>query len=101
EQVGCGGVIEIFRRQPFRVLRQIVDHVAGECRGLFVEAMRFGQSGSMHIHDNLLNALSGADDPKENSSGVVGEAQSRELPAMMRIKEVTIGNTVVAVRGCK
>src|ERR1700704_1909454 len=63
--------------------------------------MRFGQSGGMHIHDNLLNALSGADDPKGNSSGVVGEAKSRELPAMMRIKEVAIGNTAVAVRSCK
>jgi hypothetical protein len=48
------------------VLRQIVDHVAGECRGLFVEAMRFGQSGGMHIHDSLLNALSGAGESNKN-----------------------------------
>src|ERR1019366_2182441 len=35
------------------------------------------------------------------SGGVVGEAQSRELPAMMRIKEVSIGNTAMSARSCK
>src|ERR1019366_10598596 len=35
------------------------------------------------------------------SGGVVGKAQSRELPAMMRIKEVSIGNTAVSFRSCK
>jgi hypothetical protein len=42
------------------MLRQPFDHVAGKRRGLSVEMMRFGQSGGMHIHDNLLDALSGA-----------------------------------------
>ena len=57
EQLRTGGVIEIFRRQPLGVLRQIVDHVAGKCGGWFIEAVRFGQSGGVHIHDSLLNAL--------------------------------------------
>jgi hypothetical protein len=39
------------------VLRQIVDHVAGKCGRWFIEAVRFGQSGGVHIHDGLLNAL--------------------------------------------
>jgi hypothetical protein len=42
------------------VLCQIVDHVAAKRRGLFVETMRSGQSGGMHIHNSLLHALSGA-----------------------------------------
>ena len=42
------------------MLRQVVDHVAGKYRGLLVERMHFGQSGGMHIHDNLPDALSGA-----------------------------------------
>ena len=42
------------------MLRQVPDHVAGKSRGLFVELLRSGQSGGMHIHDILLNALSGA-----------------------------------------
>jgi hypothetical protein len=42
------------------MLRQIVDHVAGKRRGLFIKTLRFGQSGGMHIHDTLQNALSGA-----------------------------------------
>src|SRR5450759_1136924 len=37
----------------------------------------------------------------KKSGGVVGEAQSRELPAMMGIKEVSIGDTAVPARGCK
>ncbi|OIQ65246.1 hypothetical protein GALL_531990 [mine drainage metagenome] len=53
EQFRARGVVEIFWRQPFGVLRQIVDHVAGKCRGLFVEMMRFGQGGGMHVHDSL------------------------------------------------
>src|SRR5450631_351854 len=35
------------------------------------------------------------------SAGVVGEAQSRKLPAMMRIKEVAIVYTAVPFRSCK
>src|SRR5438874_4493039 len=34
-------------------------------------------------------------------SGVVGEAQSRELPAVVRVEEVAIGNTAVLRRSCK
>src|SRR6266567_6704285 len=34
-------------------------------------------------------------------SGVVGEAQSGELPAVVRIKEIAIGDTAVSGRGCK
>src|SRR3954468_8999142 len=34
-------------------------------------------------------------------SGVVGEAQSRELPAVVWIKEVAIGDAAVPGRGCK
>ena len=60
EQFGTGRVIEILGRQAFRMLRQVADHVAGKSRGLFVELLRSGQSGGMHIHDTLLNALSGA-----------------------------------------
>src|ERR1700694_711473 len=32
---------------------------------------------------------------------VVGKAQAGELPAVMRIKEVAIGNTAVSFRSCK
>src|SRR6476659_81220 len=35
------------------------------------------------------------------SGVVVGKAQSGKLPAMMRIKEVAIGDTAVAFRSCK
>src|SRR5260221_11349484 len=35
------------------------------------------------------------------SGSVVGKPQSRELPAMMRIKEVAIADTAVPFRGCK
>jgi hypothetical protein len=48
------------------MLRQIVDHVAGKRRGFFIETMRFGQSGGMHIHDTLQNALSGAVELERN-----------------------------------
>src|ERR1700730_16929697 len=37
----------------------------------------------------------------EKSGGVVGEAQSRKLPAMMRIKEIAIGHTAVPARSCQ
>jgi len=60
EQFRTGGVIKIFWRQPFRMLRQTIDHLAGKRRGLLVETMRLGQSGGMHIHNSLLHALSGA-----------------------------------------
>ncbi len=60
EQLRAGGVVEILRRQPFRVTGEIADHVAGKGRGRFVGRIRFGQSGGMHIHDTLLNALTGA-----------------------------------------
>ena len=60
EQLGAGGVVEIFRRQPLGLLRQTFDHVAGEAEVCSSKAVRFGQSGGMHIHDDLLNALSGA-----------------------------------------
>src|SRR5262249_13984437 len=66
-------------------------------------------------HDTLLNALSGAllirciwrgsglhcPDRALEKSGVVGQPQSRELPAVVWIEEVAIGNTAVAVRSCK
>jgi uncharacterized membrane protein len=39
---------------------QIADHVAGKRRRRFIKRMRLGQSGGMHIHGTLLNALSGA-----------------------------------------
>ena len=42
------------------MLRQVADHVARKGGSLFVEGVRVGQSGGMHIHDTLLNALSGA-----------------------------------------
>src|SRR6201747_1711052 len=82
------------------MLRQIVDHVAGKRCSLFIETVRFGQSGGVHIHDTLQNALSGAVECKR-SGGVVGEAQSRELPEVVGVKEVAIGNTAVTVRSCK
>jgi hypothetical protein len=41
-------------------LGQIADHISGEGRSLLVELVRSGQSGGMHIHDTLLNALTGA-----------------------------------------
>src|ERR1700687_5045105 len=37
----------------------------------------------------------------KKSGGIVGEAQSRELPAIVRIKEVAIGNTAMPVWSCK
>src|SRR6202022_2835070 len=101
EKFRTGGVIEILRRQPLRVPRQIADHVAGKRGSLLVETLRFVQSGGVHIHDGLLDALSGALEFERRSGGIVGEAQSRELPAMMRIKEVAIGNTAMPARGCK
>jgi hypothetical protein len=42
------------------MLRKVADHVAGERRVLLIELMNRGQSGGMHIHDTLLNALPGA-----------------------------------------
>jgi hypothetical protein len=35
---------------------------------LFVETMRFGQSGGMHIHNSLLHALSGAVEFQKNQA---------------------------------
>src|SRR3981189_3497921 len=35
------------------------------------------------------------------SAGVIGEAQSRELPTMVWIKEVAIGDTAMPVWSCK
>jgi formylglycine-generating enzyme required for sulfatase activity len=35
------------------------------------------------------------------SGGVIGEAQSRELPTVVGIKEVAIAHTAMAARGCK
>ena len=58
EQFRAGRVIEIFRRQSLRTLRQIIDRIAGECRGLLVWQVRFGQSGCMHVHDALQHAHS-------------------------------------------
>src|SRR5262249_3394697 len=89
---------------------------AREGGSLLVGKMRVGQSGSVHVHDTLLNALSGAllirlvgtnRIPPARSclfwkeSGVVGQAQSRELPAVVWIEEVAIGHAAVAFRGCK
>jgi hypothetical protein len=42
------------------MLRQIADHVSRKCGSLFVEGEPLGQSGGVHIHDTLLNALPGA-----------------------------------------
>src|SRR6266851_1401821 len=63
--------------------------------------MGFGQSCGVHIHDTLLNALFRAIEFVKKSGGIVGEAQSRKLPAMVRIKEVAIGNTAMSVGSCK
>ena len=60
EQLRACGVVEIFRRQTLGKLRQVADHVAGKGGGLLIELVRLSQSGGMHIHDTLLNALSGA-----------------------------------------
>ena len=60
EQFGACGVVEIFRRQTLGKLRQIADHVSGEGRSLLIERIALSQSGGMHIHDTLPNALSGA-----------------------------------------
>jgi hypothetical protein len=42
------------------MLREVSDRVACEGGSLLVGKMRVGQSGSVHIHDTLLNALTGA-----------------------------------------
>ncbi len=60
EQLRAGRIVEIFRRQALGMLRQVADGIARESRGLLVRKMRIGQSGSMHVHVTLLNALSGA-----------------------------------------
>src|ERR1700744_4645752 len=83
------------------MLRQTIQHVAGKCRGSFIETLRLTQRGGVHIHDSLLSALSGALEFEKKSGGVVGKAQSRELPAMVRIKEVAIGDTAMSVGSCK
>ncbi len=57
EQLGACGVVEIFRRQVLGMLRQSVDDIVRKDRGFLVELVRFGQSGGVHIHDTLLNAL--------------------------------------------
>ena len=60
EQLRTGGVVEIFRRQMLGMWRQSADHVERKARRLIIDAISFGQSGGVHIHDTLLNALSRA-----------------------------------------
>jgi hypothetical protein len=40
--------------------RQVADSLAREGGSLIVGKVRIGQSGSVRVHDTLLNALSGA-----------------------------------------
>jgi hypothetical protein len=42
------------------LLREVLDGLAREGGRLLVGEMGFGQSAGVHIHDTLLNALSGA-----------------------------------------